>query len=129
MPTYAKHSETDKKEAYEKADKVPIIQVRPAYVYKNDVIEHGGTGGCKACHAAMTRGNTTGYTHSPACRMRFENIFRERGSAKLTRADERWNQAVLEQSIGAMQLRPRRRRWRIRPQPHHLLKLGSRTSQ
>ena len=100
LPTYAKHSETDKKETYEKDDNVPIIQVRPAYIYKNDVIEHGGTEGCKACHVAMTRGNTTGYTHSPACLMRFGNIFRERGSAKLTRADERWSQAVVEQSTG-----------------------------
>ena len=100
MPTYAKHREDMKTVNYEKAPELEKA-VRPAYIYKNDVMEHGATAGCKACSIAMNRGNTTGYTHSPACRMRFEEIFKNLGSEKLKRADARIDRAVYEASVGA----------------------------
>ena len=100
MPTYAKHREDMKAVNYEKAPELEKA-VRPAYIYKNDVMEHGATAGCKACSIAMNRGNTTGYTHSPACRMRFEEIFKNLGSEKLKRADARIDRAVYEASVGA----------------------------
>ena len=42
MPTYAEHREEQKTVNYQKAPEVEKI-VRPAYIYKNDVKEHGAT--------------------------------------------------------------------------------------
>ena len=99
IPTYAKHREAVVDDAkYQKAPEMAIPQVRPAYIYKNDVVNHGPSPGCKACNIAVSRGNSTGYTHTPTCRMRFEDIFKNMGSERLKRADARMDEAVYRHS-------------------------------
>ena len=102
IPTYAKHQEERRAEpTYQQPPEAIAPKVRPAYIYKNDVAAHGATPGCKACSIALNRGNSTGYTHTTACRARFEDIFKNMNSEKLRRADDRMNEAVYNQSTGA----------------------------
>ena len=77
IPTYAKQQGDQKQdEKYQKAPEAMAQQVRPAYIYKNDVLNHGPSPNCKACQIASGNSNSTGYSHTPECRMRFEEIFR-----------------------------------------------------
>ena len=99
IPTYAKRREDQpvQKEVFQGA-RLPTPTVRPAYIYANDVREHGASEGCKACEAALRKGNSTGYTHPASCRLRFEELFRTAGSDRLRRADDRMNEAVFRAS-------------------------------
>ena len=100
IPTYAKRRD-DQPVTQDKFAAPPIAEapnVRPAYIYANDVREHGASDGCKACEAALRKGNSTGYTHPASCRLRFEELFRSAGSDRLRRADERMNEAVFQAS-------------------------------
>ena len=49
----------------------------------------------------MSRGHSTGYTHTQAYRERFEEIFNHQGSEKLKRADAGMDEAVFRPSAGA----------------------------
>lgn len=103
VPTYVKHAEDKNDEKYEKEDRAPVIAVRPVRITRADIAEHGPTEDCRACRiAALNKpGHSTGgYAHTPACRARFEELFREAGLEKLIKADERLNQAAYDQLVG-----------------------------
>ena len=106
IPTYAKQqaerdSSKDAKFAALPAEPKPTV--RPAYIYANDVKNNGASEHCKACDVALKKGNSTGFSHTAACRLRFEEIFRRLGSERLLKADDRMNQAVFDASanVGA----------------------------
>ena len=97
VPTYAKRDDQVGGEKYEVPAEMPTPQVRQVRIYRNDVLEHGGTDGCKACQAiALNRSShsTGGHPHSGECRLRFESLFRDAGSVRMARADSRLNEAI-----------------------------------
>ena len=104
LPTYVKHPEHDRDEKYQARDmQTPVPEVRPARITRADIEEHGGTRGCKACNAVAVGTSahpTGGHKHSPECRLRFEEIFREAGAPKLSRADARMNEEIYRQTAG-----------------------------
>ena len=104
VPTYAKRDEQTSGERYEAPPEAPVPQIRQVRIYKNDVIEHGGTDNCKACQAiALNRpGHSTGgHAHSGECRLRFEALFREAGSVRMAKADSRMDEATYRASEAA----------------------------
>ena len=99
IQTYTKHREEQvQNEQFQKSHEVAGTPVRPAYIYTNDVINNGASPHCKACSMALRRGNSTGYTHTAACRLRFEDIFKSINPERLRRADARMDEAVYRES-------------------------------
>ena len=71
-------------------------EVRPTYIYKKDVEEHGPTEGCPGCRAAMNPASSFRAKHTPECRERFEEIMMktEEGKRRVSKAEERMTRAV-----------------------------------
>ena len=80
-------------------------EVRPTYIYKKDVEEHGPTEGCPGCRAAMNPTSSFRAKHSVECRKRFEEIMKqsEDGKRRVEKAEERMNKAVAKKFEDLMQ--------------------------
>ena len=100
IPTYTKRKNDQQtvKDAFADMPREPAAQARAVYITAKDVKEHGASEGCKACESAMRRGRSTDFAHTDACRIRFQEIMRVAGSAKLSRADQRMDEAVFRAS-------------------------------
>ena len=100
IPTYAKQqrSGTIRPESFQIPAEREAPRVLPAYITAKDVKQYEPTAGCKACQMAISHGSSRGFSHTAQCRLRFEEIFRSTGSAKLARADARMNEEIFRQS-------------------------------
>ena len=97
--TYTKlRQERVRDDQFQKPPGIAGTPVRLAYIHTNDVINNGDSPDFKAYSTALRRGNSTGYTHTAACRLRFEDIFKSTTPERLRRADARIAGAVHRES-------------------------------
>ncbi|MBN71658.1 MAG: hypothetical protein CME32_20555 [Gimesia sp.] len=71
-------------------------EVRVAYIYKQDIEEHGATPGCPGCRAVI-RGGRYRAKHSEECRTRFEELLSntDQGKKIIEAAKDRMTKAIV----------------------------------
>ncbi len=77
IPAFAKrYEDTSTDKAVFIPSRSPEVEVRVAYIYREDVEKHGPTPGCPGCTAAK-KGSKYRAKHTDECRSRFERILSE----------------------------------------------------
>ena len=97
LTAYAKHKDTgeDKAAEYMPRRFTEEPEVRPNYIFKRDVEEHGPTEGCPGCRALLNPNSKYRAKHTQECRDRMEQAMTQsnEGASRVIRAHERNNSA------------------------------------
>ena len=100
LQAFAKKFEDDRQEKIVYAPAPPSERVvKAAYIYKADVDKYGPTPRCPGCRAMMS-GAKYRAVHSPACRLRFEELLQQtaEGKRRIQAADRRMTEAFVRES-------------------------------